>query len=561
MSAAVSVVAPARDDARDEPARVAQLLRAFAPLLAAALVCAVAASLVAPYPAGIFHDDGVYLVLAKALASGNGYRYLHLPGAPLATHYPPGYPLLLALLWTLAPHFPSNLTIILLANAALLGLVAWGSARYLIDRLAWPSLAATAFALVATLSLPLIQLTTLVMSEVLFLALLFPVLTQCERAITAPRGVSHDIALGAAAGALALVRIHGLVLAIVVALLLTTRREWRRAAVVVAGAAIVLLPWQLWVMLHDDTLPAALRGSYGSYVAWLADGMTRGGPAFVARTVARNAGEVAAILADRFAPWQFGLLRLVPLSLILALLAFGGVQLRRRAPVTTAFIAAYILVMLMWPYNPWRFVWGVWPLVLLLAAEGASTIASWRPVVRPMAFVRYALFAPLALLALGLVRAEIVAYRDRAWAAPVRDATRSIAPVMRWISQNTRPHEAVIADAEPLVYLFTERPAMPPVAFTAAEYVMPRPPAADIAALANLVRQFPVRYVVTVVPSTMTAARALALPTSTYPITLREVDSLPGAAVFEVVRRSASPQMPMPVIMSPAFARSPGTSR
>ena len=123
MSAAVSIVVPARD-VHDGPARVARLLRAFAPLLAAALVCAVAASLVVPYPAGIFHDDGVYLVLAKALASGNGYRYLHLPGAPLATHYPPGYPLLLALLWTFAPHFPSNLTIILLANALLLAVTA-----------------------------------------------------------------------------------------------------------------------------------------------------------------------------------------------------------------------------------------------------------------------------------------------------------------------------------------------------------------------------------------------------------------------------------------------------
>jgi hypothetical protein len=545
VSAAVSVAVDERGDVGDGPARVAQLLRASAPLLAAALVCAVAASLVAPYPAGIFHDDGVYLVLAKALASGNGYRYLHLPGAPLATHYPPVYPVLLALLWMVAPRFPSNLTIILLANAALLGLVAWGSARYLIDRLEWPSLGATAFALVATLSLPLIQLTTLVMSEVLFLALLFPVLTQSERAVGAQRSLAHDVALGGAAGALALIRIHGLVLAIAVALLLATRREWRRAAFVVAGAAIVLLPWQLWVILHDATLPAPLRGSYGSYVAWLADGISRGGPTFVARTVARNAGEVAAILADRFAPWQFGMLRLIPLSLILALLAFGAVKLRRRAPVLTVFIAAYFVVMLVWPYNPWRFMWGVWPLVLLLAAEGASTIVRWRPIARPAALVRYALFAPLAVLALGLARAEIVAYRDRAWAAPVRDATRTIAPVMRWISQNTRPHEAVIADAEPLVYLFTERPAMPPVAFTAAEYVTPRNPAADVASLANLVRQFPVRYVITVVPSTMTAARALALPTSTHPITLREVDSLPGAAVFEVMRPSVQ-RMPTP---------------
>ncbi|HZI40226.1 MAG TPA: hypothetical protein VFD67_00940, partial [Gemmatimonadaceae bacterium] len=235
MSAAVSVEVSRSDEARNEPLELTRLLRAFAPLLAAALVCAVAASLVAPYPVGIFHDDGVFLVLAKSLANGHGYRYLHLPGAPIATHYPPAYPFLLAFLWTLAPRFPGNLTIILLANAALLGLVAWGSARYLIERLRWPSFGATGFALVATLSLPLIQLTTVVMSEVFFLALLFPLLTQVERSIDSPRSAIHDVGLGAAAGALALVRAHGVVLIVAIVFVLATRRDFRRAGLMLAG--------------------------------------------------------------------------------------------------------------------------------------------------------------------------------------------------------------------------------------------------------------------------------------------------------------------------------------
>src|SRR5206468_5588963 len=142
-------------------------VRAFAPVLAAALVSAVAASIVAPYPVGIFHDDGVYLVLAKAIAGGSGYRYLHIPGAPFATHYPPVYPLFLALLLKVAGPFPQSMTLLLLANAALLGLVAWGSARFAIRQLGWPSVAATGFALVGALSLPLIQLATLIMSEVM----------------------------------------------------------------------------------------------------------------------------------------------------------------------------------------------------------------------------------------------------------------------------------------------------------------------------------------------------------------------------------------------------------
>jgi hypothetical protein len=512
-----------------------QSVRAFAPLLAAALVCAVAASIVAPYPVGVFHDDGVYLVLAKAIASGSGYRYLHLPGAPFASHYPPAYPLLLALLMQIAPPFPGSLTILLLANATLLGLVAWGSARFAIRQLSWPSIAATVFALVGTLSLPLLQLATLLMSEVMFLALLFPLLLRAERTVTSPRGAWSDLALGVGVGGLALVRAHGIVLLPALLLVLALRREWRRGAVAALGAAVVLAPWQLWVALHQTALPPALLGSYGPYLAWLTDGMRHGGIHFVVQTVERNTAECAAIIADRFAPWQIGSLRWIPLAFALGALGLGAARLWRRAPVTTAFLAAYVGVTLVWPYAPWRFVWGIWPLILLVAAEGALAIAQWTPTNRPMTIVRQALRAAVLLLGLGLARAEVAAYSDRAWTAPVRNATRSIAPAMRWIAQNTQPHELVIADAEPLVYLFGHRQAMPPVAFTAEEYVAPRSRSADAASLEELVRLYPVRYVVSVVPSTIAAARTLAPPRAAG-VSLRELDPIDGGAVFEVVR-------------------------
>lgn len=522
-------------EVRDEPARLMQSIRAFGPLLAAALVCAVAASLMSPYPVGIFHDDGVYLVLAKAIAGGSGYRYLHLPGAPFATHYPPAYPLFLALLSSVAPAFPANLTILLLANAALLGFVAWGSARFAMRQLGWTSIAAAAFALVGALSLPLVQLATLLMSEVMFLALLFPLLLHAERTVASARGGVRDFALGASAGALTLVRAHGIVLVLALTLVLAMRREWRRAAIVALGAAIVLGPWQLWVAVHDSALPAALRGSYGSYVAWLADGLSQGGASFVTRTVSLNLGECAAILADRFAPWSIGSLRWIPLVLTLGLLALGAMRLWRRAPVTAAFLAAYVAVTLLWPYAPWRFVWGIWPLVLLVAGQGALFVVQWRAQTRPALVVRQALFVVVALIGLGIARAEVLAYRDHAWTEPVRNATRHIAPAIRWISQNTRPHELVIADDEPLVYLFTNRLAMPPVPFTAGEYVRPRSRAADTASLAELVRLYPVRYIVTVVPSTIAAARTLTNSTSSA-VALREIDSFHGGFAFEVVR-------------------------
>src|SRR5262249_2042512 len=54
-------------------------------------------------------DDGIYLVCAKSLAEGTGYRILSLPNEPFQTKYPPLYSWLLSLIWRIDPRFPSNL--------------------------------------------------------------------------------------------------------------------------------------------------------------------------------------------------------------------------------------------------------------------------------------------------------------------------------------------------------------------------------------------------------------------------------------------------------------------
>lgn len=48
---------------------------------------------------GLFHDDGIYAVVAKALAEGDGYRVVSLPGAPAQTKYPFLFSFLISLLW------------------------------------------------------------------------------------------------------------------------------------------------------------------------------------------------------------------------------------------------------------------------------------------------------------------------------------------------------------------------------------------------------------------------------------------------------------------------------
>jgi hypothetical protein len=79
--------------------------------------------LLRPHTVGIWGDDTTYLIVAKALASGQGYHLISWPSTPPFTKYPPLFPLLLSLFWRLESNFPAvvlwakllNVTLSLLA--------------------------------------------------------------------------------------------------------------------------------------------------------------------------------------------------------------------------------------------------------------------------------------------------------------------------------------------------------------------------------------------------------------------------------------------------------------
>src|ERR1051325_2612567 len=101
----------------------------LAPIIVVVIAIAAGMNAIDATPIGVFYDDALYTILGKAIASGEGYRYLNIPGAPPATHYPPGYPALLALLWKISPTFPQNVALFKTTNALLLGVVAFFTYR------------------------------------------------------------------------------------------------------------------------------------------------------------------------------------------------------------------------------------------------------------------------------------------------------------------------------------------------------------------------------------------------------------------------------------------------
>lgn len=479
----------------------------------------------APYVVGVFHDDGIYALLARSIAGGQGFHHSHLVGNPAATHYPPLYPLVLATLWRIAPEFPANVPLLLGLNAALLAIAALGWWHVATTRLGWSIGTAMLGALLATLASPVLTLSGALLSEPLFLALLWPALMLSERVAVEGRP-GAAIAAGLATGVLMLARTHAFVLLLALVLVLAARRRWRDAMMSAGACVAVQLPWLLWSRSATPRVVSPLEGAYGSYLGWFFTGVREGGLAFVVSTVRVNMGECWMLLQDRFAAGFPPALSALVMALVVAAMIAGGWSFARRTPVTLWFLALYLGIVLVWPYAPWRFAWAVWPLLAMLAMEGGRAL--WTP----QRALRSLVAAGVLLVSGAYLRTELHAYATRSWRAASRQAAAQIAPVLDWTLRHTTRDDVLLGDGEQVIALYTGRRAAPPIDFTAREYLHPPHGIGGVAKLSAMLGAVPATYVIIMAPSLVIAGEALA---TTKP-GLHRIDTLAGGAVYEVVR-------------------------
>ncbi|MBI4542265.1 MAG: hypothetical protein HY705_04480, partial [Gemmatimonadetes bacterium] len=366
-------------------------------------------------------------------------------------------------------------------------------------------------------------------SETLFLALLFPALLLAERTVDRPTP-RRAVAVGLLCGALALVRTLGVVLLPVVLALLIRKRARLAALLVVASALVALLPWQVWIAAHPLVLPPELHGKYGSYGPWLLAGYEQQGAGFVVRVLGRNVRDVFSMLRLLFAPSLPEAARILAAAVVLGIAAMGLGRLARRAPATVGFVTLYMAVVLVWPFSPVRFVWGIWSLFAIVLAAGVVVVVAWHPPARGARLARRLLLASAALVALGHTVYNIRGYRRAWWESIPRDVARDAAPLVRWVLERTRPGDVLATDHETLLYLYSGRQAVPLEDFSAAEYVAERTPAQQLSALTGILSAYNVSYVLA--PRAATVQAALLL-TRTTPPRLDVVGALPaGGAVF-----------------------------
>lgn len=419
---------------------------------------AVAAALMPHALVGVFYDDGIYAALARSLAEGHGYRLLYLPGAPAAVHYPPLYPAFLALLWRVWPSFPDNVVLFRAANALLLGVFAGGFAAYLARRRALPAPAAALLVAVGATAVPLLSVVTVLFAEPLFLVLALGAWWLADAAAEAEGRGALVLAggAGAVAGFAGLTRSIGVAVAGGVFLSLLLARRRREALASAAAALLLLVPWQVWTAVHRSGVPAVLAANYGTYSDLLRQAGWRWITPDLLWDVLRPLGYLAfAAVRPVWHPW-FGAPALV-------VLVAGSVALARRAPALGWSLALYVVVVLLWPYAPDRFLWALLPVLVVALAMGG--VAVWRAGAARGDVWRWALralaVAGIVPALVGFGRYQVTGFIRRWPTATQQGISVTFERILPWVRSAT-PETAVLAsEDEALLWLYSGRKAVP----------------------------------------------------------------------------------------------------
>jgi len=292
-------------------------------------------------------DDGLYIVAAKSLASGHGYRILSLPGEPRQQKSPILYPLVLSLFWRIAPDFPSNARWIMVASWCFLpvflvltrllgedcGLSGWRT---------WLLCAVVGLNPIALL----LSLTP--MAEMMFGCLVIACLMLTARAAREPEGLGFAAAAGLTGAAAYLTRTVGIALLPAGVVFFLFRRQYRRSFVFLAAMLPAVLAWAWWAHGAASAAQDYSLGFYVDYAGVLKTNMTWATAPHILLTnlsyLIQAIGGITLMLPDNSA-----LLRPVGLLIVLCYVIWW-----QRSGITpyNLFAAIYCMVLLVWPYPP-----------------------------------------------------------------------------------------------------------------------------------------------------------------------------------------------------------------
>ena len=440
---------------------------------------------------GLFHDDGIYAVVAKAISQGEGYRIISLPGEPEQTKYPFLYSYLLSWLWSLNPDFPGNILLLKSFNiAVLLAIFVLSLALY---HRVFPTarLGAAVFGVLVCINPLVFSYTDFVVSDLLFVLFASLALVISRMEVNSAAGV---LRLGAIGGLACLTRLAAAPLALAGLVESIRRHGIKGAGYFAAVAGVFIAPWLYWVWSHPNS-SFALLSYYSAYEFAGATG---------------ESGEVLARHAEivygnaRYLLGAFNLFYLLPLLPVLTPFAVGltllGMAVSRRSTdfFSWIFFISSVGLLLAWPFHPVRYVAPLVPLLVLFLFRGMAAAECWLDArggeyaLKPLVSKLPWLTAVLLLVLQGVWISSYLLIRDPhttrgSFGNRMKYGWSGFEETFAWLRQNT-PAGAKLATAyDPMYFLYTGRQAIRPALHRSATYFYPYGAAkADVGSAAEI---------------------------------------------------------------------------
>ncbi len=358
---------------------------------------------------GMMGDDSWYVLLAKALASGEGYTLINSPTPGILPLYPPGYPFLLSLFYRISPDFPDNLW--LLKSVSIVAMIVAGifTYRYFIRYRNLPAQLALGIAVATTLCPPLIFLaSSTVMSDCIYMLFVILTVVATERCVAVKNSSSewkYALLTAALASYTYLVRSIAVALIAAVFIYFLKERLIRSAIIFALFAALFSGPWMIYSRVYAPTPEQQMEHGTNMVLPYTAQFWQRlAGDSSQGEETARDlphrfyknivqitGRDVARILIDVFfenirnpykeaqkmvekgaftygEPWWVSFL--LSVFVIIGFIAAA----RERLTFTEIAIPMMLIIVILWPFESFRYVLPLAPFIIYYFLNGIRIV-------------------------------------------------------------------------------------------------------------------------------------------------------------------------------------------
>jgi hypothetical protein len=426
---------------------------------------------------GLFHDDGIYAVVAKSISEGSGYRIISLPGTPPQTKYPFLYSYLLSWIWAFDREFPNNILALKAFNMVVLVALFYVGVVFYRRNFKDGRAGAVAFALLLCTNPVIFTLTDYVLSDLLLVLFALTSLTLSN--LTPSSSNRNWLVLAFSIGLACITRSAAIPL-VVAGVAHTAFRSGIRPALCFIGAvAVVIAPWLLWIFLVSERPASSLFGYYSTY-----DSFSAGSGWTLDHQWMVIAGNARHLLAS------FELIVLLPLLPAIApaiyfFTAMGGYRLCRGTQIFLwSFLLSTLALLLIWPFHPNRYTAPLIGVFLFFLFRGIRDSQCWLgglsfgPVLRQI--FRGVVTLPIVLLLLlnGIWLSSYLFLRDEQttrglYGSRLPYGWSGFAESFAWIREYTAPDSILGTGYDPMYFLYTGRQAIRPALHRPVSYFYP----------------------------------------------------------------------------------------